>query len=113
MKTKANAVPVARCGSCGRYLVLPAYLCPGCGSSGLEQATLDGEGALATYTIIRTPPLGFADQVPYTVGIVELKEAKVNIPCRLHNDEASNEVELNADVSFVERKDNIYWFELT
>jgi len=78
----------------------------------LEQTTLNGEGVLVTYTIIHIPPLGFVEQVPYTVGIVELLEKKVNIPCRIYNDKASNEVELMTSVGFVERENNIYWFEL-
>ena len=40
----------------------------------MSTVRLSREGKLITYTIIHIGPSRFADQVPYAVGIVELKE---------------------------------------
>ena len=111
MTKAANHIPVARCQDCGQYFVPPVYLCADCGSTQVAEAKLNGRGKLATYTIIRTPPLGFEDQVPYTVAIVELENG-LKVPCRLLNDPISNDLELFVPVNFVERKEGVYWFRL-
>jgi uncharacterized OB-fold protein len=48
--------------------------CPGCSGREFEKVNLSGKGELETFTIIRIAPQGFADQVPYAVGIIKLEE---------------------------------------
>ncbi|NIV03889.1 transcriptional regulator, partial [Candidatus Saccharibacteria bacterium] len=47
-------------------------MCPACQSRNFENVTLQRQGKLVTYTIIRVPPSQFADQAPYAMGIVEV-----------------------------------------
>lgn len=111
MAVSAKPIPVAHCQDCGRYYVPPVYLCGACGSNHIEEAYLNGKGKLATYTIIRTPPLGFEGQCPYTVAIFELDEG-LKVPGRITNDPTSNDLKLFTPVSFVERRGGVYWFQL-
>lgn len=45
-------------------------------------------GKLVTWTVIRVPPEGYANQAPYAVGIVELKSGK-RITCPLIIDDVT------------------------
>ena len=91
--------------------MIPACLGTDCYSTDLEETTLSGKGKLATYTIIRTPPTGFEDQVPYTVAIIEIDEG-LKVTARIQNDPVSNDIELLTPCEFVERKGLVYWFRL-
>jgi uncharacterized OB-fold protein len=63
-----------RCIECQMISFPKRLICPECGSREFETINLSGKGSLVTYTITRVAPVGFADQVPYAVGIVELDE---------------------------------------
>ncbi|HEX77243.1 MAG TPA: transcriptional regulator [Dehalococcoidia bacterium] len=111
MATGAEQIPVARCQDCGHYFAPPVYSCAACGSGRIIEAHLSGRGKLATYTIIRVPPLGFEGQAPYTVAIIELEEG-LKVPARLDNDPVSNDLELFTPAHFVARRDGVYWFQI-
>ena len=61
-----------KCSSCGEVYFPARLICPKCKSRIFRTVTLNNEGQLLTYTIIRVGPSQFADQTPYAVGIVEL-----------------------------------------
>ncbi len=63
-----------KCKSCGEIFFPGRLICSKCGAKEFDTIKLSGKGKLATYTIIRVAPEGFADQVPYAVGIIELEE---------------------------------------
>ena len=63
-----------KCKKCGKIYFPPRIICAGCHSKEFEKIKLSREGKLLTYTIIRVGPSQFVDQVPYAMGIVELKE---------------------------------------
>jgi uncharacterized OB-fold protein len=62
----------ARCSGCGQVFFPPRTVCRRCRGREFEKTTLEKEGALETFTIIRVAPSGFVDQAPYAVGIVAL-----------------------------------------
>lgn len=64
----------ARCTQCGQIHFPPRLVCHRCRGRAFEQATLPLEGQVETFTIIRVAPSGFADQVPYAVGIIKLAD---------------------------------------
>ena len=111
MTNGGKGIPVSRCKSCGKCYVMPTYLCTSCYSTELEEATLNGKGKLATYTIIRTPPAGNEEQAPYTVAIIELDDG-LRMTARVANDPVSNDIELFTPCEFVEHKGSVYWFRL-
>ena len=63
-----------RCGGCGALAVPPKELCPACGARRWEPVPLSGEGTIASYTIIRVAPRGHADEAPYAIAAVLLRE---------------------------------------
>ena len=63
-----------RCGGCHEVAIPPKEFCASCGTRAWEPVPLSGEGTLASYTIIRVAPARHADDAPYAVGVVKLKE---------------------------------------
>ncbi|HGY55702.1 MAG TPA: Zn-ribbon domain-containing OB-fold protein [Caldithrix abyssi] len=72
----------ARCLNCGKISFPPRKICPSCKERSFETVQLEREGKLLTFTIIRVAPSVFTDQVPYAIGIVELKQ-NVRILCQI------------------------------
>jgi uncharacterized OB-fold protein len=69
----------SRCNHCGKSFYPIRVICPSCRRSGhMKDVKFSGKGKVYSYTVIRTPPEGFREYVPYIVAIVELEEgAKV------------------------------------
>jgi hypothetical protein len=63
-----------KCGKCGSISFPPRLVCPECGSRSFEDYVMKDTGKILTFTTIEVGPPQFADQVPYTVGIVELDD---------------------------------------
>jgi len=63
-----------KCKKCGKIHFPPRVICNGCRSKEFETVKLSREGKLITYTIIHVGPSQFVAQVPYAIGVVELKE---------------------------------------
>ena len=73
-QARAGALTAIRCGGCGALAVPPRELCPECGARRWEPVPLSGDGTIASYTIIRVAPRGHADEAPYAIGAVRLRE---------------------------------------
>lgn len=71
-----------RCKKCGKVFFPPRLICNECSSLEFETYTLPNEGEVIAFTIIRIPPKGFTDEVPYALAIVELQD-KTRIMCQL------------------------------
>ena len=63
-----------RCTHCGALAIPPRALCPECGERGWTPVTLSGDGAIASFTVIRVAPRGHAGDVPYAIAAVRLTE---------------------------------------
>ncbi|MFQ6076790.1 MAG: Zn-ribbon domain-containing OB-fold protein [Candidatus Bathyarchaeia archaeon] len=63
----------SRCKDCGKMYYPPRMVCRRCGSRELEEVELAKRGKLVTFTVIRSPPRGYEEYVPYVVGIIELE----------------------------------------
>lgn len=63
-----------RCEKCGELAIPPKELCPACGERAWQPVPLVGEGAIASFTVIRVAPRAFAADVPYAIAAVKLKE---------------------------------------
>ncbi len=53
-------------------MVPPRPVCRTCGSTDIEVVEVEGQGRLLTWTTIYVGPPSYENNVPYTVGIVEL-----------------------------------------
>jgi len=66
---------IQRCQACGFYLHPPGPICPQCHASDLVAEAVSGDAVIYTYTVMRRAfHPAFADDLPYTVAIVELPE---------------------------------------
>jgi uncharacterized OB-fold protein len=64
-----------RCASCGRASLPPAPSCLHCGSPDVTQVDAAAAGALYTWTVTHVAfDPAYADEVPYTVGVVDLDD---------------------------------------
>lgn len=75
------ALPIWRCERCGASEGAPRPICPKCGGQ-LAAAFSPGAGRLYSWTMVRRPPLAFADRPPYPVAVVDLDE-EVRVTGRL------------------------------
>ncbi|MBI5366652.1 MAG: Zn-ribbon domain-containing OB-fold protein, partial [Planctomycetes bacterium] len=62
----------AQCTKCGKVAFPPRPVCHGCRGREFTKTILPQDGVIETFTVIHVAPSGFADDVPYVVGIVAL-----------------------------------------
>lgn len=65
----------SRCKKCGYESFPPRADCSQCLSGDFEFIEFSGQATLLTFTKIHAAPTGFEDVAPYTIGVVDLKEA--------------------------------------
>lgn len=63
-----------KCSNCGKMYYPIKKVCRVCGSRDFEETKLSDKGKLVSFTVIRSPPSGYEEYVPYVVGIVELDD---------------------------------------
>jgi uncharacterized OB-fold protein len=64
---------VSRCRACGHQLFPPIASCANCGSRELEPLEVSGDGEIYSWATVHLPlSPEFADEVPYTVVVVQL-----------------------------------------
>ena len=86
-------------------------MCTACNGTEFEEVPLGGKGKVLTTTTIRIPPLGFEDQVPYDVVVIQADEG-LNMPARITNNEEENRSKIDDKVSFVKTEGGVHWFEI-
>jgi len=65
---------VSRCQDCHRWLQPPLERCPACWGR-TEYERVAGTGEVYSFIVVHQPAIpGYRDQLPYTVGVVELDE---------------------------------------
>jgi uncharacterized OB-fold protein len=77
---KRHELVVQRCRQCGTYRFPVREICSNCLSRDAEWAKVSGAGEVFSYNVMhQVYHPGFADEVPYAVVLVKLKEgAKMN-----------------------------------
>ena len=64
-----------KCETCGRYFFPPRTICPECRRDGkIVDYEFSGNGAVRTFSVIRTASDDYDIQTPYVIAIVELEE---------------------------------------
>jgi len=64
----------ARCDNCGALRFPALDVCARCQHEGASEIALPDEGTVFTYTIVHAAPPGYAGEVPYALGVVELDD---------------------------------------
>jgi hypothetical protein len=65
---------VYKCENCGTVHRGPVIICRKCRSTRLRQSELPRAGRLLSYTVVRQAPVGFEENAPYIVGVVEFED---------------------------------------
>jgi uncharacterized OB-fold protein len=73
-KAATGQLSAVRCGRCGALAIPPRVFCPECSENSWQDTALSGDGTIASYTVIRVAPRGYAGEVPYAIAAVHLKE---------------------------------------
>lgn len=103
---RAGRLEIQRCASCRRWVHFPDVRCPSCGSTELGFEPVSGRGEVATFTLVHRPFVpGFAADVPYAVGWIDLEEqAGLRVFADLVDVEPDDvRIGLPVEVTFTER----------
>ena len=89
-----------KCTECGTVLLPPKPMCTKCFSTNLNWIELEGAGKLLSYTVIYIAPEQFQSIIPYTVGIIELKNG-LHLPGMIRGvDLKEIKVGMNLEIDF-------------
>ena len=89
-----------RCKKCEKLYFPPRADCIHCLSSDIEWVEMSGTGKLITYTTAHFAPVGFEDEVPYTLALAELDEGP-RVFTRLSKDISEDEIKIGMKVKLV------------
>lgn len=70
----AGRLLAGRCSRCEQLSFPVAAYCSHCGASSLAPEPVGATGVIYSYTVARFAPPGYAGEVPYAVGLVDLPE---------------------------------------
>lgn len=73
-RARGGALTGLRCQRCSELAIPPREFCSACGQQAWEPVPLSGEGAIASYTVIRVAPARYTADVPYAIAVVRLRE---------------------------------------
>ena len=91
-----------KCEKCGHVDFPPRLVCPGCKGRKFSTVTLNDEGKLVTFTIVRVASDKFSKETPFAVGIVELNDG-VKVTTQIADVEPG-ELQIGQKVRLVFRK---------
>lgn len=76
---KAGKILARKCKKCGELHLATVYYCQKCGHKEFEKTPLEGNGVIATYTIITVPPAGFESYTPYAWVVLKLDQSGLRV----------------------------------
>jgi uncharacterized OB-fold protein len=100
-QAKQHVLVYQQCASCGERIFYPRTVCPACTSVDLRVARSAGRGIIHSFTTMyRAGNPTFADDVPYTVVLVDLDEGVRVIGDLVGSEPNSVEIGLPVEVFF-------------
>ncbi len=88
-----------QCSKCNRQFFPPRADCCDCLSSDMNWFEVDGTGKLLTYSKLSYGPLGFDNDIPYCIALVDYGEYKMF--GRISNDVPENEIKVGMPLKSV------------
>ena len=85
------------CKACGAKFFPPRADCAACLASDMEWTEVTGEGELLTFSKLQYGPVGFEDDLPYTIAVAQFKDVKVF--GRMSKDLADDDMEVGMKVT--------------
>ena len=99
---------IQKCDDCNKYQFYPRGICSNCWSNNIQWVKSTGRGTIWTYTVTyQNRTLGFAQDVPYILALVELDEG-VKMFTNIVECETSNvQIGMPVEVTFVQASNQI------
>jgi uncharacterized OB-fold protein len=91
-----------RCKDCGLVFFPPRADCYKCLASNVEWFEVSGKGKLLTYSELKFAPVGFQDDVPYCIALLDY--GKYKIFGRIAKDVPEDEIEVGMEMKTVVNK---------
>jgi len=88
-----------RCKECGQVFFPPRADCYKCFSSGVEWFEVAGKGRLISYSQLKYTPVGFEQDLPYSIAVLDYGEYKVF--GRISSDVPEEEIRLGMEMETV------------
>jgi uncharacterized OB-fold protein len=88
-----------RCKDCGRVFFPPRADCYQCLSSNMEWLEISGNGKLISYSKLEYAPVGFGDDLPYSIAVLDYGDFKVF--GRLAGDVPEDDIEVGMELKTV------------
>lgn len=88
-----------RCQCCGQAYFPPRADCHACLSSEMEWFDITGSGKLLTYSNLGFAPVGFQDDVPYRIAVLDYGEFKVF--GRIASDMADDDIKIGMNMKTI------------
>ena len=95
-------VMTTRCKKCGKIFFPPRYDCYKDLSHDMEWVEVKGNGKLLSYSKLQVGPMGFEDDLPYTIAILDYGDFKVF--GRIANDVPESEIKIGKEMKTVSNK---------
>jgi uncharacterized protein len=86
-----------RCKDCGMIFYPPRADCYKCLASNMEWFDVTGTGKLVTYSKLEYAPVGFGDDLPYSIALLDYGKYKVF--GRLSNDIPEGEIKIGMEMT--------------
>lgn len=115
-----TSFPLQQCDSCAGVFGHPVSRCRLCGSETFEILSVGNRGEVYASTTVRVPDTDFVGEEPFVVAVIDLTATvdqhvdrqpsaePVRVTARIRG---SADVRAGDPVAFVERAEDIFWFE--
>ena len=90
-------VMATKCKDCGQIFFPPRADCYKCLTSDMEWVEVTGSGKLLSYSKLEYAPVGFGDDLPYSIALLDFGDYKVF--GRLSGDIPEEEIEVGMDMT--------------
>ena len=94
---ESGKVMGTRCKDCGLAFFPPRADCHQCLAGNMEWFEVSGAGRLVTYSKLQFAPVGFQDDVPYCIALLDYSDYKVF--GRISSDIAEEELEIGMEMT--------------
>ena len=96
---KQGKVTGTQCKDCGTKFFPPRADCYKCLTSNMDWFEVDGKGKLVTYSKLEYAPIGFENDLPYCIAVVDFGDYKVF--GRISSDLTDAEIKVGMDLKAV------------
>ena len=101
-RLEQGKVSGTRCKDCGTRFFPPRADCYKCLTSNMDWFDVEGTGKLLTYSKLEYAPIGFENDLPYCIAVVDFGEYKVF--GRISSDMTDDEIKAGMDLTAVVNK---------